>query len=178
MKQSDFSLMPFASNNSPELKITGSISRQQNQLNIKYLLSGNLSAIIVPQSVAAPTRRYDLWEHTCCEFFLGLKDSTQYWEFNLSPSGNWNVFRFFDYRQDIAEEMVFRSLPFSVLQQTDSWQLNLEVDLNKIISAEPDLEVGITTVIEKQDHKLSYWALNHPTYQADFHNRDSFKIDL
>lgn len=178
MKKSDFSLIPFALNTSPSIQITGTISRWHNKLNIQYLLLGNLSAIIIPQSVASPTRKYDLWEHTCFEFFLGLKDTTKYWEFNLASSGNWNVFYFLNYRQAIAEEIAFTSLPFTVLQQNDSWQLNLEVDLNTIISTEQDLDVGITTVLENQNHQLSYWALNHPTREADFHDRNSFIISL
>lgn len=178
MNKFDFSLIPFSLDTAPDIKITGTIYRQDNQLNIKYLLSENLSTIIVPQVVVSPTRQYVLWEHTCCEFFLGLKGSTKYWEFNLAPSGNWNVFYFPDYRQDIGEEMIFTSLPYTVLQQSDSLELNLEFDLNKIISAEQDLEVGITSVIENQYQQLSYWALTHPANEADFHNRDSFIIAL
>lgn len=178
MKQSDFNLKPFALNNAPELEITGNISRKHNQLQIKYLLSGNFAAILIPPLSKTPTRQYDLWEHTCLEFFLGLQDSPKYWEFNLSPSGDWNVFHFANYRQNIAEELAFNSLAFNVWQQTDSCQLNLEVDLNQIIDPEENLEIGITAVIENQEHQLSYWALTHSTNEADFHQRDSFTINL
>ncbi|MGL6339924.1 MAG: DOMON-like domain-containing protein [Waterburya sp.] len=178
MKKFNFTLIPFSINTAPALTITGTISRQHNQLNLQYLLTGNLDNIIIPQLVSTPTRQYDLWEHTCLEFFLGLKDSTSYWEFNLSPTGDWNVFTFPNYRQDIAEEIAFTSLPFTVLQQTDNLQLNLKVDLNKIISSEQNLEVGITSVIESQDQQLSYWALKHSTLTADFHHRDSWIINL
>ncbi|WP_019505159.1 DOMON-like domain-containing protein [Pleurocapsa sp. PCC 7319] len=178
MKQSDFCLKPFAVNTTPELEITGSIFRKLNQLQIKYLLAGNLASIVIPPLNKTPTRQRDLWEHTCLEFFLGLKDSPKYWEFNLSPSGDWNVFRFANYRQNIAEELAFNSLFFAILQQTNSCQLNLEVDLNQIIDPEQNLEVGITAVIENQQQQLSYWALTHTTSVADFHQRDSFIINL
>ncbi|MBE9046841.1 DOMON-like domain-containing protein [Pleurocapsales cyanobacterium LEGE 10410] len=177
MKQSDFSLLPFSST-APPVKITGVVLRQHNKLAIKYLFSGDLSAIIIPSSNQPPSRKYDLWDRTCCEFFIGIKDSTKYWEFNLAPTKDWNVFRFPNYRQDIAEEMAFDSLPFEVLQQGDSWQLDLAVDLNKIIPAEQELEVGITCVVEDRNKQLSYWALTHPASEADFHHRDSFTIEL
>ena len=172
-----FSLIPFDSNTAPAIAINGNIEREHNQLKIEYRLKG-ASQIIVPQKSDLPTRQYDLWEHTCFEFFLALQDSTKYWEFNLSPAKHWNVFRFPNYRQDIAEEMVFNSLPFEVFLQDDSLLLNLEVNLDKIISPESDLEVGITTVIEDRQQQLSYWALTHPAKEADFHHPDSFIIRL
>ena len=173
----NFSLTPFDSNTAPAIAIKGNIERQHNQLKIEYKLKGALQ-IIIPKQSDSPTRQYDLWEHTCLEFFLGLKDSTRYWEFNLSPAKHWNVFHFLNYRQNIAEEMAFNSLPFKVLLENDSLLLNLEVNLDKIISPESDLEVGITTVVEDRQQQLSYWALTHPTKKPDFHHRDSFIIEL
>ena len=176
MKHS-FTLIPFTANTAPEIEITGAIARQNNRLKITYRLAGT-SQLIIPEATDKPTRQYDLWEHTCFEFFLRLKNSTKYWEFNLSSAGHWNVFRFPDYRQDIAEEMAFASLPFEVIQQADLLQLDLEVNLDKIIAGDRKLEVAITTVVEDKAGQLSYWALTHPGTEADFHHRDSFIIDL
>lgn len=178
MKQSDFDLKPFALNTAPDLEITGNISRKLNQLQIKYLLAGNLAAIVIPPLSKKPIRQANLWEHTCLEFFLGLQDAPRYWEFNLSPSGDWNIFRFANYRQGIREDLAFNSLPFAVWQDTSYCQLNLEIDLNQIIDPEENLEIGITAVIESQEQRLSYWALTHTTSAADFHQRDSFTINL
>ena len=176
MKYHSFTLIPWAIDTAPAVEITGAIALQSSRLKIIYRLAGT-SQVIVPAATEKPTRQYDLWEHTCFEFFLKLADSTKYWEFNLSPAGHWNVFRFLDYRQNIAEEMAFVTLPFQVLLQNNSLLLNLEVELDKIISSESDLEVGITTVVEDKQ-QLSYWALTHPGTEADFHHRDSFIIKL
>lgn len=172
-----FCLVPFATNTAPQVEIGGEIERQNNQLKIRYQLTGNLSQLILAE-VDTPTRQYDLWCHTCFEFFLGIKDSTKYWEFNLSPAGHWNVFRFNDYRQNITEEMAFNSLAFEVLPQPNLCQLELTVDLNQIIAPEQHLQAGVTTVIEDREQQLSYWALSHPKSEADFHSWDSFAIAL
>lgn len=172
-----FVLIPFARDTAPQIKLTGEIERHQNQLNLEYRLEG-LSEILVAEAADSPLRQFDLWEHTCFEFFVGLKESPQYWEFNLSPSGHWNVFRFLDYRQNITEEEAFAILPFQVFPQNDHWQLKLTVDLNQIIAPEQDLEIGITAVIEAQNQHLSYWALTHPAPEADFHCRDSFMLKI
>ena len=176
--KSSFNLVPFSLNTAPAINISGEIERQNNQLKIEYQLTENLSQLIIPQQAHSPTRQYNLWEHTCFEFFLGLKDSTKYWEFNLSPAGHWNIFYFADYRQDIAEEIAFNSLPFQVRQQSDLLQIKLEFNLDRIILPKQNLEIGITTVVEDQEQTLSYWALSHPAKEADFHHRDAFIINL
>ncbi|MEL6578574.1 MAG: DOMON-like domain-containing protein [Cyanobacteria bacterium J06621_12] len=171
-----FELIPFTPDSNLQVWVTGNIERRHNQLNIKYNLAGQ-ETIIVPQAAASPLRQFDLWEHTCCEFFLGIPNSTEYWEFNLSPAGHWNVFHFLNYRQNIAEEMAFNCLPFQVSSSGRGLQLSLKLDLSKIIASEQSLAVGITAVIEDQAG-LSYWALSHPNKEADFHLRDSFIIEL
>ena len=173
----NFTLIPFDQSTAPAIAITGKIQRQDNQLTIKYKLT-ETSNIIIPERSPCPLRQLDLWLHTCCEFFLGLKDSSQYWEFNLSPAGHWNVFRFDNYRQNMEIENVFNTLPFQVLQQNDNLLINLNIDLNKIIEPKQKLQVGVTTVIEDRQNYLSYWALNHPSKDADFHLRDSWAIAL
>ena len=35
-----------------------------------------------------------LWKKTCFECFFGMSEGTTYYEFNGSPSGHWNLFRF------------------------------------------------------------------------------------
>lgn len=176
--KSSFNLVPFSLNTAPAVNIRGEIDRHNNQFKIEYKLIGNLSQLIIAQHAPTPNRQYGLWKHTCFEFFLGIKDSTKYWEFNLSSAGHWNVFYFTDYRQDIAEEMAFNSLPFQVKQQSDLLHLNLEFNLDRIISPKQNLEVGITTVVEDQEQTLSYWALSHPAKEADFHHRHAFIINL
>ena len=180
MKQS-FDLIPFAVNTAPDIEITGAIARDSNQLQFTYQLTYQLtgtSQITIPEPAPNPTRQYDLWEHTCIELFLQPQDSTQYWEFNLSPAGHWNVFRLPDYRQNIGEELAFDALPSAISQQADSLEIDLVVELDKIIAPEQKLKVGVTSVIEVYDGCLSYWALTHPGKEPDFHNQDSFILEL
>ena len=176
--KSSFTLIPFNIDTAPEIAIIGNINRQGHQLQIEYQLVGKLAQILIPQPAKLSERKYDLWQHTCLEFFLGIKDSTKYWEFNLSPAGHWNIFYFNNYRQNIAEEMAFQNLTFPVFFQENILTLNLKVNLDKIIFPQQDLVVGITAVIEDQAQQLSYWALSHLQPTADFHDRNSFLINL
>lgn len=179
MNDQIFSLQPFPSTKSlPNLKIVGNIARNGNKLAIRYMLEGDLKAIAIAPPSNTPLRKHKLWQDTCLEFFVGIKNSAQYWEFNLSPAGHWNVYCFDGYRQGMQEETVFENLPFNVQNQADGLILVLDVDLNKIILAKQAIEVGITTVIKDRDAEVTYWALTHTGAEADFHLRDSFIVKL
>lgn len=78
----------------------------------------------------------------------------------------------------MQEETAFENLPFNVDNQADSLVLTLNVDLDKIISVEQAIEVGITTVIKHKDGEVTYWALTHRGAEADFHIRESFIVKL
>jgi hypothetical protein len=137
-----------------------------------------LAELVIPARADLPAREHGLWEETCFEFFLAVKNSPQYWEFNLSPAGHWNIYCFQAYRQGRQEETAFRSLPFSVQSRPDSLLLVLELDLDRIVPADQALEVAIAAVSKLLDGQATYWALTHPGPQADFHRRDSFIIEL
>ena len=174
-----FILQPFPTTQPlPDVQIIGNITRNENKLNLDYTLNGNIAEVDIASPSDTPTRKDELWQDTCFEFFLSIKDSPGYWEFNLSPSGDWNVYRFTGYRQGMAEETAFTELPFSVERRLDSLALSLDLDLAKIVWGEAAIEVAITMVIKDQNSEVSYWALTHRGVAADFHLRDSFIIEL
>jgi len=179
MNGQTFSLKPFADPESlPNFKITGNVARTVNHLNIRYALLGDFKEIIITAPCDTPARKHELWADTCFEFFLGVKNSAKYWEFNLSPAGDWNVYRFDGYRQGMQEETAFTKLPFIVQNISDSLAIALNINLDQIVPADQPLEVAITTVIKHKDSTVTYWALTHQSAEADFHRRDSFIIEL
>ena len=187
MNDQTFKMQPFPSAKPiPDLKIAGNIARQGNQFTIHYALLGDVKEVAFAEGgakpIAAPSdtpaRKHELWKDTCFEFFLGIKNSDRYWEFNLSPAGDWNVYHFDAYRQGMQEETAFTALPFSIQHLSDGLAIALDVELDKIVPANQAIEVGITTVIKHRDGEVSYWALTHQGTEADFHRRDSFIIAL
>lgn len=174
-----FSLQPFPADKPvPKIEIVGKIDRHENKLNLCYQLLGNLQDILIATPSDSPTRQDELWRETCFEFFLGLKNTSRYWEFNLSPSGHWNVYAFEKYRQGMRSEFAFTDLPFQVDRQAHKLTLSLEVNLEKIGLTESKIEMGITAVIKQSDQAVNYWALTHAGSQADFHLRESFILEV
>lgn len=199
MKSQVFSLHPFpGAGTLPDLQISGRIGRQAERLSLSYLLRGDLAAVLLPVPTATPARRDQLWERTCFECFLGVKQTQGYWEFNLSPTGDWNVYCFQGYRQGMSRELSLNSLPVQTQHLGNQFCLSLEIDLARLhrgaiagiggatpagqesaaVLAQLPLEVGITAVIQAAAGDLSYWALTHCGPEPDFHRRESFSLQL
>jgi hypothetical protein len=174
-----FSLQPFPTTSArSDLEITGIVTRSSNSLEFRLEVRGPLAEVVIPPPAAAPARTPGLWEETCFECFLTATDFPHYWEFNLSPAGHWNVYRFAAYRQGMEEETAFAVLPFRVKRQVDALLLALEFDLSKIIPQDQALVAAVSAVIKHRNGRLTYWALTHPGPRPDFHRRDSFVIEL
>jgi hypothetical protein len=185
MSDQIFSLQPFPQTPPTDLEIIGTVARRANVLTISYSLLGDLADVAISSSdlqgvasPATPSRQSQLWEATCFEFFLGTKNDKQYWEFNLSPAGHWNVYCFDDYRQGMKEETAFPTLPFSVQTEPDALSVALKLNLGAIFAATQGLEMAIAAVVKHSNGDSSYWALKHPGKEPDFHLRESFTLKL
>lgn len=179
MKILPFSLKPFPGGGPvPAVAITGSISRRAEALSVRFEIRGDLSALSIPARAEVPARRDRLWEDTCLELFLSAAGSRDYREFNLSPAGHWNVYRFASYRQGMREEPVFASLPFDVREDPGSLRLSLSADIGKVVPRDAAAELGVCAVVRTKGGGTSHWALAHPGPRPDFHRRDGFRLLL
>ncbi|MBI4843935.1 MAG: DOMON-like domain-containing protein [Nitrospirae bacterium] len=178
--KTEFSLMQFPSSaGGPDgLSVTGSITRDFGIVSVSYLLTGGLSNIVIPDIADIPRRGEKLWEDTCFELFISLKDSEPYWEFNISPAGHWNVYRFNKYREGKVEEAAFDSLPVSVQKEAGCLLISIRFDSGRIIPAGSALKAGISAVIRLRDSGVTHWALTHKGHKPDFHIKENFIIEL
>jgi hypothetical protein len=179
MMEHRFSLVAFPDVEIPDITITGKVARQNNTLTILFFIRGKTETILLPNPSAHPSRKDDLWQATCFEFFLAFPKEPSYWEFNMSPSGDWNVYHMDKYRRvGFREETLIQRLPLSVRQEAGCMMVESSVDLNPILSRERPVQAGIASVIQNKDGHETYWALAHPQSQPDFHSRESFILLL
>ena len=160
------------------LEITGKIARRDKWLSLDCLVAGAVAQIDFPALANPPLRKESLWEQTCFELFVSPKGSSQYWEFNISPSGHWNVYRFNAYRENMREEIAFESLPFSTSCAHGCFSVSLEIEPARIVKADRQLAIAISAVIRAKDGGTSFWGLTHCGSKPDFHKRESFIIEL
>lgn len=178
IKQS-FALIPFPAPNIPAISLTGTVSLQKNFLILHYSLAGKIEKVLLPPASLNPGRKDELWKATCFECFLAIRDQSGYWEFNMSPSGDWNVYRMDAYRRiGFREEKAISQLPFEFKKESNQYSLDLLVNLASILRPAEELQMGITAIIQAKDGNETFWALAHPAPHADFHLRTSFILAL
>ena len=147
-------------------------------LNLDYELRGNLARIRLAPKVSHPQRRDGLWNHTCLELFARGGQGSSYLEFNFSPSGDWAVYRFEEYRsgQSACQQRQIGVTMHAI--GADRLRVQACADLDAL-SADAGTEApdaaslgwlfNPAAVIEAGDGSLSYWAAHHGGARPDFH---------
>ena len=126
---------------------------------------------------ATPAFADELWQHSCCEAFVAPVGGMAYREFNFSPSGEWAVYDFSDYRQRLA------GLPPMLAPVIDSQPsasgLTLRATLPPGLLPDGDAwQIGLTVVLETMAGEKSWWALTHTADHPNFHPLASFTLAL
>jgi hypothetical protein len=146
-----------------------------HNLTLAFALEGDISGLRIPEPRSS-RRASDLWRHTCFEVFVMREDGPGYREFHFSPSGEWAVYAFRDYRD--GGELDIELAPGIVVRRTlNRLELDAEICQDFLPPGRP-LRLGLSAVVEDADGELSYWALRHPPGKPDFHHTDAFALQL
>lgn len=145
-----------------------------NEVLLTFIVC-NASSLKIPP-LAPPARRDGLWMATCFEMFLKQPDMPDYWEFNVSPSGEWAAYVFSNYRAGMRE-FACDVRPHGAIETTGGrFTIDVDVDLGGIPLG--PLALGLSAVIEETDGTKSYWALAHSPGKPDFHAEACFAATL
>lgn len=152
-------------------------------LVLDYRIRGDIDRLQLPAQ--APSKFQDLlWQHTCFEAFIGFTDSDAYFEFNFSPSSQWAVYRFENYRQGVTSIAPLPAPRVIVRRHGDELEADVDIHLGAIpgLTAEEikgrELRLAISAVMKNDQGRICYWALAHPPGKPDFHHRDGFALRL
>ena len=168
-----FTLQPFPGTSCPAVKsITVAAKRSGTNLDLAYILEGDIAALKVPApSAAVPAEK--LWEHTCFELFFTELGEDLYHEYNFSPSTAWNHYQFSDYREPAEGAKVRPAI------RTTKTATSLRVDVSVQLATDEEVDAALAAVIETNDGKLTYWALAHTNPdEPDFHDPQAFVATL
>jgi hypothetical protein len=174
-----FELMPFQAEPSlASVRLHGRVGleRGAQRLSIQFRLEDPDDLVLLAEPAGLPERRDGLWTTTCFEWFLAEAGAEAYREFNLAPSGHWNVYRLSGYRRELRADQAFASLPFELERRAMDLELGAVVELGGLVTPAAALELAVTVVVETKGGAISYWAQNHPGNEADFHRRDGFSL--
>lgn len=168
-----YELSPFQSH--PSIHLVGAIETlSPHALNIGFWIQDPNQSIIWPALATGQPREHFLWETTCYEVFIGVKDQDMYREIHLSPSQAWQAYAFEEYRYpEHMPPVTAHDVELLQLKRTH-YGLNAQIDLFQWMTEHKlkwsDLYLGLSAVIctDKQTH---LYAMQHFGQQADFHNK-------
>ena len=179
---------PFTVTGSVERKLANPVERKLAILHFAFQLEGDLTSLDVPLSQVSKSRsqKDELWKTTCFEIFLSRPGDLSYFEFNFSPTGDFAVYTFDDYRSDMQPLKQLVQPKFKFERGSDFYRITGAIgDAHddprfKLLLAEPKLEASMTAVIKPLpgQGETTFWALSHAGKKADFHLRSSFGLSL
>ncbi|CAG35354.1 DOMON-like domain-containing protein [Desulfotalea psychrophila] len=172
-----FSLRPHATSPLAGIQLGGAIYRQQNSISIWFQLRGDLAQIKMGKG-GQQGRCHDLWRKTCFEVFIARPESPAYWELNVSPMGEWNIYSFSECRRGMQEEVGIEQVSVTTYQTEDSFTLHCNLCLDKILFPNYPLQIAACAVLQDREGLCSYWALEHGEGPPDFHNRKKFLLNI
>jgi hypothetical protein len=176
MRALERQLEPFAAaTGRPPFVVTAAVRRDPGKLIFRLAIRG--AGLVVPEpGKAGRGRRDGLWRRTCAELFLGAAGRPGYLEWNLSPSGDWNLYRFDDYRAGGRPEPAVTEAAPRVTRTGDELVVEADLPLDLLGLDEGPLEVGVCAVLQAADGSLTHWSLAHPAARPDFHDRRGFVL--
>ena len=144
-------------------------------LCLTFALEADICKLRIPEPRVS-RRAGSLWRHTCFEAFVMAGKGPGYREFNFSPSGEWAVYAFHNYRD--GGELEIELAPGIIVRRTMN-RLELDAGIcQDFLPPGRPLRLGLSAVVEEADGELSYWALRHPPGKPDFHHTDAFALQL
>jgi hypothetical protein len=154
---------------SPLAACTVAVTRAgDGSLRAAFRLAGNLAELAIP-ALQPPARADRLWQHTCCEVFVGVEGSPAYREFNVAPSGAWAAYGFTGYRAGMTPLATTVAPGLAREASGDALVLGLALPPDLLPPPEARWRLGLAAVVEDRLGRLSYWALRHTDVKPDFH---------
>src|SRR5262245_36879984 len=139
----------------------------EERLAICYEVEGEIDELELPPQTRSH-RADGLWKSTCFEAFLRTPGSAAYLELNFSPSSEWAVYRFDDYRQGMTPIDADPPPRIVCRRRDDTLTADIDVHLHSLgVSKRGDIDMALSTVVKDRHGATSYWALAHPPGQPD-----------
>ena len=148
------------------------ITIRHNQLMLDYQILGDLSHYHFPQKTKQE-RADELWKETTFELFIAPLNSDEYWEINISPSTQWNMYHFTSYKEGMKASNII-SLP-SI--KTYEYQNEYRLSFKSIIPKEyfdRVFSINLCVILLDQKGERHFYSIERRKRLPDFHDRDTF----
>ena len=152
------SLQPFGGV-TYDIQVQVSFNQNEYGLLFGWLVTGDLSLVAWATQLGQP----NLWEQTCFEAFFQVMQAPAYYELNISPEKEWNLYQLSGYRSgrrlvsDVNVALHIEKTPAQFLLQAQFSGYWPQVQQNSLTAI---LYLGDTP---------THWAYTHSPTRPDFH---------
>ena len=175
MRNAVFTLTPFHWPAERDPALTGRLTIAGDVLRIEYELNRLNHPTDLPAPSPNPARRLKLWQQTCFELLWGPRHHPNYWELNASPTGDWNVFAFTDYRHGMIEEHRIAAVGISTQHRPHGLSLACTIPIAALELPGP-FRLAPAAIIRLAGGQRTFWATHHPGETPDFHHPLAFTL--
>lgn len=157
------------------IHLVSAIEQQNTIINVGFWVRDPMQLIEWPESTQHKLLRADfLWENSCFEIFIGVKNEDFYREINLSPSETWQSYQFEEYRYpENVPPILATDIELIELKRTH-YGLNAVLDLQLFLTTHQlqvsDIYIGLAAIF-KTAQGTQYYAIQHSSPEPDFHNK-------
>lgn len=167
-------LKPFKKNE--DFTVSSDVSLNGSKLSFQFKIEDLKSKLKLPDMKDSAKRVIGLWDNACFEAFWSYEGSPSYFEMNLSPNGNWNVFEFVNYRSpgfpNLKESRAWRLTSYK--RSENSFAADFETEV--AFESGRSLDFSLNAILVTKSGEKSFWALEHFGEKPDFHKRESFLL--
>ena len=139
-----------------------------------YIDNNLLRQILLPASLDIPKRKTGLTSSTCFEAFFAIPNTDNYWEFNISPNGDWNLYTFNGYRHNKQQVATISQPHSSLILHSRGFRFHVLLNSSPWWSYSSIPDFSLSAVILDTTSSVSHWSLSHYSDQVDFHDRRNF----
>lgn len=171
-----FTLKSFNNTQLKNLDFKAHANWTEDSLYLSFVLNNDLEKIDFGNYHPDHSRKLNLWENTCLEFFIKNQNG-HYLEFNFSANFSWNVFTFEEIRGPLKELKTITKPEIDILNSNEKFFLVAKIKKNEL----PDeflennqLSFSFNAVLKLQNRETEYWALKHCDQKPNFHIFESF----
>jgi hypothetical protein len=173
-------LLPFSpsppNSTGASIRLFATVTKSNHEMHAHFTLSGDTTTIQWPPPTGV-TQGSDLWKQTCFELFLATAHSSEYWEYNFSPSRQWAIYAFTDYRQPAPISLTHVPTIDPPQRSATAFALQAHFTLEPPLIKQP-LIMGVSAIIQTTDGQRHFYALRHCSTKPDFHMRASFIVEM
>lgn len=157
-----------------DVSIIAAIEQQGSLLNLGFWIKDPNHLIKWP-TIQQPASKADfLWQQTCFEVFIGIRNQDEYLEINLSPAQLWQCYGFEEYRYPESIPPQKNDGAEVIELKRTHYGLNATVNIGRFLAANKasinQIFIGISAVLNTTQGE-QFYALQHTSPQADFHNK-------